>query len=1550
MAIKVLSTTDILGATFQTGSPRLTVGAPAEVSQLNFQYSTNFVFTSYSNQLFLQTGNNGVMTIGAPTGGNTSNLAVQGYVDAKNFKIDGAQGSDGQVLTSTGSGVAWESVSTSGGDITAVVAGAGLTGGSTSGSATLNLDIDGTNNYIEMNNAYTPASGDFIPFSDIADSTGNGDNNVVRKTTFSNFPETTMPSIKITDIAGSSPHTSGSSVTVPMVNSTTGVIDDWVSLNRTYNGVLTVTGSSGLTGSGTFGANQSSNTTITLSHSDTSSQGTVNNSNGTVIQDVTLDGYGHVTALGSVNLDGRYFTETEADARYVTVAGNSQSITGTKTFTSDITLDDGSGDSPHIIFQDDDDIKFRVYNADNNDFYITREGNSGADFVIHADSSAYTSSYLTIGGATVSPTRISQWNTAYGWGNHASANYVTVAGNSQSITGSKIFTHSDGLKIMSGSQTNAIRLYTENDSTPQIADSFSGNTAKSFIYFDARSGSNDPGYIMHETSSSEANEGVLHLCPSDDNSTGDYVSIHGTNDSDVLKLHTSGLVETVNLQLQLKSGVNELYLNDSIIVSGSSTFQNNVHIDGSGSSGNAFSVDRGSDGAGAFRVHNTGEVVTSANYFYAASAGTSMYVQNTAVFRGSIINDGSGAPVRINDTLQVDNSLNVTGLTKSTTGFTTDSNNRFYTWRALDNTSSSSNQYYRIARITGSQSSRFIIELAGRSSSYGNTSLPAFGKIVGQLNNDNDYDIVYYNASATDEVVDEVGQVDVSTTATDIYVRVGQFSELTATAHISDGSITTYGGDSASTSAPSGYVQATEYKLWNAGNDGSGSGLDADTLDGQHASAFLTAHPNISAASSSNNSGNTFIQDLTLDSNGHVTGLATGSASGFLTSESDTLATVTGRGATTTTSCTFNTITMNTPVVGSSNKIKFANNDFIRYDDANGVGRFHFDADGGTNNASLQAATFVGALNATGGISGLTISNGISGNNYNISGVNQLSINDPGEGIVFGGGSSGNLTLTVVDDSSDNILRLTGTGATLQVGTNRVLTTADEGSGNGLDADTLDGNHASAFLTAHPNISAASSSNNSGRTYIQDITLDSNGHVTGIGTATETVTNTDTNNYLSSASFNTGNGVITFNRNGLSAVTVDIDNRYAYYDHIRSLGTPAFTNGSNPNITTAQLISEIESDGGFDSRTSVFKTSWSYAGNYNLTDAGRFTETAGTSWITWTDNSSDTVRGNITAMAICPTTGASAHKVFIYNDQGSTYSPGWREVWTSASDGAGSGLDADLLDGQQGSHYLDYNNFTNVPSSLASSTSGNRWGVNGFIGTDGVMEVGRYIDFHTSDGDTSDYAHRLTVTGSTLYFSAGISGTSAAFSSTCDFNSHVEFYFSSGSRGTRIETASTAVQTLRCDSDRFRFYMGGGSGEVFTIEQSGKIGIKDSTPDYPLDVNHNVSNTSIYASHDIVAYSDIRVKKDIETIPDALDKVNKLRGVTYKRTDEGSTDRTMMGVIAQEVEEVIPEVVSTKESDGHKAVAYGNMVGVLIEAVKELTEKVRILEEKLKDK
>jgi hypothetical protein len=84
------------------------------------------------------------------------------------------------------------------------------------------------------------------------------------------------------------------------------------------------------------------------------------------------------------------------------------------------------------------------------------------------------------------------------------------------------------------------------DGTAQIADTFDDTTTdKTYLYFNAGDTSNDPGYIMHESSDTEANEAVLHLVPSDDNAYGDYISIHGTNDPDMIKLHTDGTVEGI---------------------------------------------------------------------------------------------------------------------------------------------------------------------------------------------------------------------------------------------------------------------------------------------------------------------------------------------------------------------------------------------------------------------------------------------------------------------------------------------------------------------------------------------------------------------------------------------------------------------------------------------------------------------------------------------------------------------------------------------------------------------------------------------------------------------------------------------------------------------------------------------------------------------------------------------------------------------------------------------------------------------------------------------
>jgi hypothetical protein len=100
----------------------------------------------------------------------------------------------------------------------------------------------------------------------------------------------------------------------------------------------------------------------------------------------------------------------------------------------------------------------------------------------------------------------------------------------------------------------------------------------------------------------------------------------------------------------------------------------------------------------------------------------------------------------------------------------------------------------------------------------------------------------------------------------------------------------------------------------------------------------------------------------------------------------------------------------------------------------------------------------------------------------------------------------------------------------------------------------------------------------------------------------------------------------------------------------------------------------------------------------------------------------------------------------------------------------------------------------------------------------------------------------------------------------------------------------------------------------------------------------------------VTANSDIRLKKNIFTIENALDKVLNLRGVEFDRIDSGEHQ---MGVVAQEIEEVIPFLVR-EDNTGTKSVAYANMVGLLIEAIKEqnvlinnLQTEVKLLKTKL---
>ena len=87
---------------------------------------------------------------------------------------------------------------------------------------------------------------------------------------------------------------------------------------------------------------------------------------------------------------------------------------------------------------------------------------------------------------------------------------------------------------------------------------------------------------------------------------------------------------------------------------------------------------------------------------------------------------------------------------------------------------------------------------------------------------------------------------------------------------------------------------------------------------------------------------------------------------------------------------------------------------------------------------------------------------------------------------------------------------------------------------------------------------------------------------------------------------------------------------------------------------------------------------------------------------------------------------------------------------------------------------------------------------------------------------------------------------------------------------------------------------------------------------------------------DIAAYSDEKLKTDIKPISNSLQKVLQLNGVNYKKKDDLS--KICMGVIAQNVEKQCPEVVYTH--NGTKTVAYSNLIALLIEAIKELNEKI----------
>ena len=131
------------------------------------------------------------------------------------------------------------------------------------------------------------------------------------------------------------------------------------------------------------------------------------------------------------------------------------------------------------------------------------------------------------------------------------------------------------------------------------------------------------------------------------------------------------------------------------------------------------------------------------------------------------------------------------------------------------------------------------------------------------------------------------------------------------------------------------------------------------------------------------------------------------------------------------------------------------------------------------------------------------------------------------------------------------------------------------------------------------------------------------------------------------------------------------------------------------------------------------------------------------------------------------------------------------------------------------------------------------------------------------------------------------------------------------------------------------------SGSSVTLSTAGDlVGVGGATQGgYKLK-----THGKILATDDITAFSDLTLKDDVQVIDCALEKLLQIRGVTFVRTDTEDKSRRA-GVIAQEVEKVLPEVVNTTD-EGLKNVAYGNLVALLIEAIKELNAEIETLKSK----
>ena len=276
--------------------------------------------------------------------------------------------------------------------------------------------------------------------------------------------------------------------------------------------------------------------------------------------------------------------------------------------------------------------------------------------------------------------------------------------------------------------------------------------------------------------------------------------------------------------------------------------------------------------------------------------------------------------------------------------------------------------------------------------------------------------------------------------------------------------------------------------------------------------------------------------------------------------------------------------------------------------------------------------------------------------------------------------------------------------------------------------------------------------------------------------------------------------------------------------------------------------------------------------------------------------------GNVTGQLATHLSTGQAHTRG-YNSSWSA----WRTQWDSLNDGSGSGLDADLLDGYNSDNYLG--KFGN------SYFQANTW----------IQHTGA----HGLYAPTINNAH----------FYPNTAGSYGAWRIQGSRGGYTGIYLDAG--------GATVIGMYDSGGNGGDYHQSSGKWSHYWHRGNTCLGINDSTTSsaYSLYVNG-----AIYATGNITAYSDRRVKENIRTIDNALETVEQMRGVYYNRIDD-EEKKTVIGFIAQEVDEVegAKPLVTYAEDVDQYGVSYGNTAALLVEAIKDLSQQVKDLQSEIKE-